>query len=112
MPVGDRAAILSPDSSSSTSSALAALPPNHLERLVLGLDHLGHEFQEFLPRRAEHPAAGGGRPVVAAAVAAHQLGPAGEVAESLQQVQRRVEGALAEAVAVADELLRDLGAVG
>src|SRR5689334_2633864 len=77
-------------------SGLAAFRAGGTERPVAVLDHFGDEFQQATAGLLEDGAAGGGRAVVAAAAAADDLRVAAEVAQPLQQVQRGVEGALAE----------------
>src|SRR5262245_28604225 len=82
--------------------AAPAFLPDRLERPVVVLDDLGHQFLEPLPGLLQDPAAGRGGPVVLAAPPVHDLRPAAQVAQPLQQVERGVERALAQAVAMPD----------
>ena len=81
-------------------------------RSDLIFDHLGDEFDEFVPRFVEHLASRAGRPIILPAPPPHQFYPAPEIAKFLQQVQGRIEGSGANPVTVANQLFRDLRSEG
>ena len=91
---------------------LATFLPNDLERLVVVLDNLGDEFQEFSAGLFQDLAPGGSTAVVPAPLAPNDLLVAAQIAELLQLMEGRVERTLAEAITVANELFGDLGTVG
>ena len=68
---------------------LSPLLSNRLKRLVVVLDDLRHQFQELLAGSPEDFAATRGGSVVFSSPAAHHFLMASQVAEPLQQVERR-----------------------
>src|SRR5205823_3978165 len=73
--------------SSSGLVTLATFLPNGLERLVVVLDHLGNQFQEFRARFFEDLVSGGRGPVVSPPLSPNHLRVAAQVARVLQLVE-------------------------